>query len=74
MSGSIFNLLNNGRQSNQNNSSGNSFLNFVNQIRQNGISPEQTVRQLINSGRMTQEQFNQLGAMANQILGNSRQN
>lgn len=74
MSGSIFNLLNNGRQSNQNNSGDNSFLNFVNQIRQNGISPEQTVRQLINSGRMTQEQFNQLSAMANQILGNSRQN
>lgn len=32
-------------------------------------SPEQLVRNLISSGRMTQQQFERLGSMANQILG-----
>jgi len=66
MSNSIFNLFNNqpAAQTPQNN-----FLSFVQQIRQNGISPEQTVRQLISSGRMSQDQFNQLSQIANQILG-----
>ena len=66
MSDSIFNLFNKQpvAQAPQNN-----FLNFVQQVRQNGISPEQTVRQLINSGRMSQDQFNQFRQMANQILG-----
>lgn len=63
MSNSIFNLFNN-QPTPQNN-----FLSFVQQVRQNGISPEQTVRQLVNSGRMSQEQFNQLSQIANQILG-----
>lgn len=63
MGNSIFNSLNNGQNA------GNNFLQFVNQIRQNGVNPEQTVRQLISSGRMTQEQFNQLSQIANQILG-----
>ena len=46
MSDSIFNLFNNkpAAQTPQNN-----FLSFVQQVRQNGISPEQTVRQLVNS-------------------------
>jgi hypothetical protein len=66
MSDSIFNLFNKqpAAQTPQNN-----FLNFVQQVRQNGISPEQTVRQLVSSGRMSQEQFNQLSQIANQILG-----
>ena len=66
MSNSIFNLFNNQptAQTPQNN-----FLSFVQQVRQNGISPEQTVRQLVSSGRMSQEQFNQLSQIANQILG-----
>lgn len=67
MSNSIFNLLNG--QSNQQNSTSNKFLEFANQVRQNGISPEQTVRQLLNSGRMSQDQFNQLSNIANQLLG-----
>lgn len=66
MANSVFNLLNG--QSNQQNS-GNKFLEFVNQVRQNGISPEQTVRQLLTSGRMSQDQFNQLSNIANQLLG-----
>lgn len=66
MSDSIFNLFNNkpAAQTPQNN-----FLSFVQQVRQNGISPEQTVRQLVSSGRMSQDQFNQLSQIANQILG-----
>ena len=63
MGNSIFNSLNNGQNT------GNSFLQFVNQIRQNGINPEQTVRQLINSGQMTQQQFEQFSQIANQIIG-----
>lgn len=66
MSDSIFNLFNKqpAAQTPQNN-----FLSFVQQVRQNGISPEQTVRQLVSSGRMSQDQFNQLSQIANQILG-----
>ena len=67
MGNSIFNLFNN--QSNQQQTPQNSFLNFVQQVRQNGISPEQTVRQLLTSGRMSQDQFNQLSNIANQLLG-----
>lgn len=37
---------------------------------QNGIkNPEETVRSLLNSGRMTQQQFNYISMMANQIMG-----
>ena len=54
MSDSIFNLFNKqpAAQTPQNN-----FLSFVQQVRQNGISPEQTVRQLVSSGRMSQDQW-----------------
>lgn len=52
------------------------FMNFMNQfnqfkqnIQQNGINPQAQVQQLLNSGQMTQEQFNQFRAMANQITG-----
>ena len=45
-----------------------SFLNQFNQFRStfNG-NPEQQVKQLINSGRMSQQQFNQLAQTANQL-------
>ena len=44
------------------------FLNQFNQFRStfNG-NPEQQVKQLINSGRMSQQQFNQLAQTANQL-------
>lgn len=46
------------------------FSSFVNQFNQSGGgSPEQIVRQMVSSGRMTQEQFNQFSAIANQITG-----
>lgn len=47
------------------------FANFAKNFRQmsNGTSPQMFAQQLLNSGQMTQEQFNQIRAMANQILG-----
>lgn len=48
------------------------FLNFVNQFRQSGQSPEAVVRQLLSSGRMTQDQFNQFSSIANQLTGQNK--
>lgn len=48
------------------------FLNFANQIKQSGQSPEAAVRELISSGRMTQEQFNQFSNIANQLTGRNK--
>ena len=44
------------------------FLNQFNQFRSTfSGNPEQQVRQLIQSGRMSQQQFNQLAQTANQL-------
>jgi len=44
------------------------FLNQFNQFRSTfSGNPEQQVRQLIQSGRMSQDQFNQLAQTANQL-------
>ena len=75
MGKSIYELLNSGQSSPFSNFVGRfqnfqqNFMNFANQVRQSGVSPEQTVRELLNSGRMTQEQFNQFSAIANQLTG-----
>lgn len=70
MANSIFGLFsNNPAPQSQYPQQRNGFLEFANQVRQTGVSPEQTVRQLINSGRMSQDQFNQLSQIANQIMG-----
>lgn len=52
------------------------FVNFMKQfgqfkqsVEQNGMDPRQQVQQLLNSGRMSQDQFNQLRDMANTITG-----
>lgn len=49
------------------------FMTQFNQFRQNfqqsGIDPKQKVQELLNSGKMTQEQFNVFRMMANQITG-----
>lgn len=46
------------------------FSQFVQNFRQQATcSPEQRVQQLLNSGQMTQEQFNQCRRLANQITG-----
>lgn len=36
---------------------------------QNACTPEQKVQQLLNSGQMTQEQFNAYAQMANRLTG-----
>ena len=43
-------------------------INQFNQFRSNFTgNPEQQVKELINSGRMSQDQFNQFAQMANQL-------
>lgn len=37
-----------------------------------GMTPEQLVRQKIQNGEMTQEQFNQYAQIANQLTGRNR--
>lgn len=36
---------------------------------QNACTPEQKVQQMLNSGQMTQEQFNTFSQIANQLTG-----
>lgn len=51
------------------------FLSQFNQFKQqfNGQqNPQQMVQQLLDSGKMSQQQFNQLSQMANQILNMNR--
>lgn len=53
------------------------FNNFQNQFNafkqqftmQNKMTPQEKVQQLLNSGQMSQQQFDQLRQMANQITG-----
>lgn len=47
----------------------NNFINQFNQFRQTfSGDPQQQVQQMLNSGRITQEQFNQVANMANNIM------
>lgn len=43
------------------------FQNFQNQMR--GVNPQQKVQEMLNSGQMSQQQFNQLRAIVNQLTG-----
>lgn len=45
------------------------FKEFVRQFQQSGQNPQQVVQQLLNQGKMTQDQFNHLRNIANQITG-----
>ena len=45
----------------------NQFNNFQKQM--GGINPQAAVQQLLNSGQMSQQQFNQICGLANQIMG-----
>lgn len=46
------------------------FNQFVQQFRQPGaMSPQQIVQNMLNSGQMTQQQFNQIRDIANRITG-----
>lgn len=58
----LFNILNGGMQPQ------NPMINMINQFRQTFQGdPKQQVQQLLNSGKMSQQQFNQLSQMATQI-------
>lgn len=57
------------QQLNQNNNNLASMMKQFNEFRQNFQgNPQQTVQQLLNSGRMSQAQYNQLSQMANQFM------
>lgn len=45
------------------------FQTFVNNFQKMQKDPRQAVQELLNSGQMTQAQYNQLSQMASQILG-----
>ena len=60
---SLFNDFNSGQPNNMTN-----LLSQFNQFRSTfSGNPEQQVKQLLQSGRMSQEQFNQLAQTANQL-------
>lgn len=75
----LFNRLNQPKQQSQDpvNSMFGNFQNFQQQFNAfasqfsgpNKISPQQRVQQLLASGQMTQQQFEQLSQMANAIMG-----
>ena len=56
-----------------NNQSGNQFLNRLNELKRsfNG-DPNQYIQQLLNSGKVSQQQYNSAVQMANQIMKNMR--
>lgn len=45
------------------------FESFARNFQQSGQNPQQVVQQLLNQGKMTQDQFNRLRTIANQITG-----
>lgn len=45
------------------------FNQFRNQIQQQGINPQQQVQELLRSGKMSQQQFEQLKAIASMLSG-----
>lgn len=47
----------------------NQYNNFSRNFQQGGLDPKQQVQNLLNSGQMSQEQFNQLRYIANAITG-----
>lgn len=45
------------------------FQTFASKFAKMQKDPRQTVQELLNSGQMTQQQYNQLSQMASQIMG-----
>lgn len=62
----IFNMFGGFQQFQQN------FNAFAQSVSQQGATPQQIVQGLLNSGKMSQEQFNQLSQMANMITGSKQ--
>ena len=66
----LFNVLNCGQQP-----ANNGFSNFMNEfqrLQQTVKNPRQEVERLLQSGAMSQQDFNRFGQMANQIMGMTR--
>ena len=66
----LFNVLNGGQQA-----ANNDFSNFMNEfqrLQQTVKNPRQEVERLLQSGAMSQQDFNRFGQMANQIMGMTR--
>lgn len=47
----------------------NQFSTFVNNFKKMNKDPQQAIQELLNSGQMSQQEYNQLRQIANQILG-----
>ena len=66
----LFNALNGGHQP-----ANNGFSNFMSdfqRLQQTVKNPRQEVERLLQSGAMSQQDFNRFGQMANQIMGMNR--
>ena len=66
----LFNALNGGQQP-----ANNGFPNFMadfQRLQQTVKNPRQEVERLLQSGAMSQQDFNRFGQMANQIIGMNR--
>lgn len=66
----LFNALNGGQQPADNSFS--NFMNDFNRLQQTVKNPKQEVERLLQSGAMSQQDFNRFGQMANQIMGMTR--
>lgn len=65
MANSLFNQFGNQTQTNPMSQ----FMSDFKQLQQTVRNPKQEVERLLQSGQMTQQQFNQLSQMANQFFG-----
>ena len=69
MASSLFNAFGNRQPQNNPFANMNQFISQFNQFRQNfNGNPQQAVQQMLNSGQISQEQFNNAANMANQIM------
>ena len=66
----LFNVLNVGQQPVNNGFS--NFMNEFQRLQQTVKNPRQEVERLLQSGVMSQQDFNRFGQMANQIMGMTR--
>ena len=53
----------------QNNNGFSAFMNDFRRLQQTVQNPRQEVERLLNTGAMSQQDFNRLGQMANQMMG-----
>ena len=70
MANPLFNALN-GNQAQANNGFSN-FMSDFQRLQQTVKNPKQEVERLLQSGAMSQQDFNRFGQMANQIMGMTR--